>query len=68
MKSALVKPGWSRCLLVSALMSGFAWSTWWAPRSLQRFRIREEAAPAADEPAAEDAEDAEDAEAQLSGR
>ncbi|MEU5777245.1 MMPL family transporter [Streptomyces venezuelae] len=32
-----------RCLLVPALMGVFGRSTWWAPRSLSRFRIREEA-------------------------
>ncbi|MFB7502002.1 MMPL family transporter [Streptomyces broussonetiae] len=44
-----------RCLLVPALMSVFGRSTWWAPRRLERFRIREEGPPAEDEPVTEDA-------------
>ncbi|AXE87436.1 MMPL family transporter [Streptomyces sp. Go-475] len=32
-----------RCLLVPALMAIFGRAIWWAPKSLQRFRIREEA-------------------------
>ncbi|MFK4071139.1 MMPL family transporter [Streptomyces sp. NPDC029674] len=31
-----------RCLLVPALMGVFGRSTWWAPHSLRRFRLREE--------------------------
>lgn len=41
-----------RCLLVPALMSLFGRSTWWAPRALRRFRLREEAAPAPPAPPA----------------